>query len=281
MSKATKYGLPDLIKDFPDDRACLEYLFDTLHDRTCSCGGTYSLLSTRKQFQCSQCRKQIAPTAGTIFHKSSTPLTLWFHAIFVFSNAKSGVSAAELERQLSVTYKTAWRMLHMIRKSLLQDTKKLKGTVEMDGAYFGGRNSQKEKFSEKSLVLAAVERKGNLKAKIVKDGSSQSHRTFILDSVRKSTTLMTDTASSYLFGATDGYKREAVNHSKKEYVRGKVYTNTVESFWSHVKNSLRGTHKVISKKYLQTYLDGFVFHYNFRSNDRTRFSVLLDTLLHA
>lgn len=132
MARKDKYSITDLKRDFPTDDACLIFLFDTLHTRKCSCGGTYSRLKGRKQFQCSKCRYQIAPTKETIFEKSTTPLTLWFHALFVFSNAKSGISAKELERQLGVTYKTAWRMLKLIREQLTQGKSKLSGDVEMD-----------------------------------------------------------------------------------------------------------------------------------------------------
>src|SRR3990167_10804000 len=114
MKRINRYGVRSLEKDFPNDDVCLEFLFDAQHSKACSCGGTYKRVKGRKQFQ-------IAPLAGTIFHKSDTPLTLWFKAILAFSNAKSGVSAKEMERQLEVTYKTAWRILHLIRKALEQD----------------------------------------------------------------------------------------------------------------------------------------------------------------
>ena len=109
-----KYGLKQLRKDFPTDKACLDFAFDTLHSRECSCGGQYALRLERKQFQCSKCRFAISPLANTIFEKSSTSLTLWWHALWVFSNAKSGISAKELERQLAVTYKCAHRMKRLI-----------------------------------------------------------------------------------------------------------------------------------------------------------------------
>lgn len=140
MSKETKYGIKSLKHDFPNEEACLQFLFDSQHTRKCSCGGTYRLIDGRRQFQCSRCRFQIAPMARTLFQKSTTPLTLWFHAIWIFSNAKSGISAMEMQRHLEVTYKTAWRILSLIRKALKQDDDKLKGDVEMDGAYFGGRH---------------------------------------------------------------------------------------------------------------------------------------------
>ena len=139
MARIDKYSLQDFKRDFPTDESCLDLLFSTLHSKECSCGGTYSLIKGRKQYQCSKCRYQIAPASDTIFHKSDTPLTLWFHAIWIFSNAKSGISAKEMERQLGVTYKCAWRILSQIRKALKQDNDKLKGIVETDTGFIGGR----------------------------------------------------------------------------------------------------------------------------------------------
>lgn|SRR3990167_2863253 len=133
-----KYGVKNLKRDFPTDEVCLSFIFDALHSRQCSCGGNYKLIKGRRQFQCSKCRFQIAPTAGTIFAKSDTPLTLWFHALLIFSNAKSGVSAKYLQRELEVTYKCAWRMLKLIRQALNQKGSKLTGKVEMDETYMSG-----------------------------------------------------------------------------------------------------------------------------------------------
>lgn len=279
MAKANKYTIKDLKKQFPNDSACLEYLFDNLHTRECSCGGTYTRLQDRKQFQCSKCRYQIAPMAGTLFEKSTTPLTLWFHAVLIFSNAKSGISAKEMERQLGVTYKTAWRILALIRASLGQGKGKLKGNVEMDEAFIGGRSDRAHKVTSKTIVIAAVEREGGLRAQTKPDTTASSIGQFLRDNVEKvDTRLFTDKSNGY--GRT-GKERDrfSVNHSRGEYVRGDVHVNNVESFWSHFKRSLTGTHKTISKKYLQTYLDGFVFHYNNRHSDRLRFETLLCALV--
>jgi len=244
-------------------------------------------LAGRRQYQCSKCRHQIAPTAGTIFHKSDTPLTLWFHAIFVFSNAKSGVSSKELQRQLGVTYKTAWRILTLIRKALPQDKKGfLSGNVEMDEAYFGGKGfggkdskNQREVMRNKSVVIGAVERGGNVRAKVSPDATARSIWRFLDRNVNPITTrLLTDGSNRY-GNASKKYQRESVNHGRKEYVRGDVHVNRIENFWAHVKRSVSGTHKVISKKHLQSYLDGFVFHYNNRHSDSERFSSLIGALL--
>ncbi len=285
MKRTNRYGIKSLRKDFPTDRACLEFIFDALHTRECSCGGEFTLREGRRQFQCSKCRFHIAPTASTLFHKSDTPLTLWFGAILAFSNAKSGISAKELERQLEVTYKTAWRMLHMIRKALKQDGK-LSGDVEMDTAYFGGRfksgkynEKQKEAIAAKSVVMGAVQRGGNARLIIVPDGKAKTHGEFLAETINPDgTRLMTD-KTNRLDKVAVGFNRHSVDHSRGEYVRGDVHANTIEAFWSHIKRSITGTHKVVSKKYLQEYLDGFVFLRNNRHSDRERFALLLATLL--
>jgi transposase len=280
-----KYGLKQLRKDFPTDRACLEFAFDTLHSRECSCGGEYRLVKGRKQFYCTKCHWQIAPFAGTIFHKSDTPLTLWWHALWVFSNAKSGVSAKEMERQLAVTYKTAWRMLHLIRKALQQDGK-LSGDVEMDTAYFGGRyksgkynEKQKEAMAAKSVVMGAIERGGKARLMIVPDSTAKTHGDFLAEVVEPhGTRLMTD-KTNRLDKVALGFTRLTVDHHSGEYVRGDVYANTIDAFWSHIKRSITGTHKVVSKKHLQEYLDAFVFHRNNGGNDKERFYALLETVM--
>lgn len=280
-----KYGLPQLKKDFPNDKACLSFIFESQHSYKCSCGGKYSPITGRKQYQCGKCRFQIAPLAGTIFHKSDTPLTLWFHAIWVFSNAKSGVSAKELQRQLGVTYKTAWRMLNLIRKSLGQDNDKLGGDVEMDETYFGGRfksgrynEKQKEAIARKSAIIGAVERGGKAKVKVSPNLKSWTLGQFLHDHIESNVRLLTDESNRYKRVAR-GYDRHTVEHGKQQYAKGDVHTNTIEGLWSHFKRSVSGTHKSISKKYLQAYVDGFVFHYNNRHSDKARFSALFGALL--
>lgn len=288
MAKDEKYGLSHLKRDFPTDDVCLDFVFDSLHSRDCSCGGTYSKIKGRKQYQCSKCRFQIAPTAGTIFHKSDTPLTLWFHALWVFSNAKSGISAKELERQLATTYKTAWRILKLIREALGRDTHKLRGIVEMDAAYVGGKGDggkdnkhQSRNIRAKSPVLGAVERGGEVRTKVVEDIGAAEHGKFLRENVEtEGTALMTD-STKVLDNVAVGYERHTVNHSRKEWVRGGIYINTMEAYWAHVKRSIRGTHKVVSKKHLQSYLDAFSFHWNNRHSDTARFSALLGTVLLA
>ncbi len=248
MKREQRYGIKSLAKDFPNDDVCLDFLFDAQHTRQCSCGGSYKRIAGRKQYQCSKCRFQIAPTAGTIFHKSDTPLTVWFAAILSFSSSKSGKSAKELERELEVTYKTAWRMLHLIRKALGQNNGKLKGIVEMDTGYLGGiSNRTKGVMKNKTVVMAAKERGGNIRAQVVADSTAQAHREFLAEYVEPASFLMTD-QTNRLEKAAKGYERHTVNHSKGEHVRGAVHVNNIEAFFAHVKRSVKGTHKIISRE---------------------------------
>jgi transposase len=286
--KNDKYGLISLKKEFPNDEACLAFIFDTLHSRKCSCGGVYSPIKGRKQFQCSKCRFQIAPTAGTIFHKSPTPLSLWFHALLVFSNSKSGISAKYLERELEVTYKCAWRILSQIRTALKQDNTKLKGDVEIDSGYIGGRkyagkNNEKmsNAMSNKSIVVVAVERGGNMKAQIIDGNTAEIMTSFIANNIeKKATSIITDSSPVYVRSAKE-YDWHGVNHRKHEWVRGDIHINTIETFFAHLKRSVRGTFKSLSRQHLQSYLDAFVFHYNNRYSDKERFASLLGALLHV
>ena len=140
-------------------------MFRSRYGTHCSCGGTFSRIKGRKQYHCSRCSFQVAPLAGTIFEKSKIPLTMWFHALMMFSNAKSGLSAKTIQRDLEITYKCAWRMAHLIRGALKQSEEPLHGDVELDLAFFGGKGDAgknlehlRDVFRAKTKVLAAIER---------------------------------------------------------------------------------------------------------------------------
>lgn len=280
-----KYGLKEFKIDFPNDDRCLDYVFDALHTRKCSCGGIYRRIDGRKQYYCSNCRFQIAPMSGTIFHKSDTPLTLWFHVIFIFCHAKSGISGKEIQRQLGVTYKCAYRILSLIRKAVKQSDNSLSGDVEVDSGYFGGKRyggKNNEKMSEamahKSVVTVAAERGGLIRAKVVSDVSADALEDFIRENIKVGSRLYTDNAKGYRRLA-HSYDLRPVDHSKGMYVKGDVHVNTVETFFSHLKRSIKGTFKSISRAKMGEYIDSFVWHYNNRHSDRDRFSALLGALL--
>jgi hypothetical protein len=203
------------------------------------------------------------PLADTIFRKTTTPLKDWFYAIYLFSVSKNGVSAKELERHLGVTYKTAWRMAKQIRLLMAQEDSKLSGRVEADETWIGGKHDRKRKESSKSVVLGATERYGQARAQVVSGANSSTAIPFINATVEVGAILNTDDSPIYKYAGLRHY-HQTVNHSAKEYVRGKTHTNSIEGFWSQMKRSIDGTYHVVSPKYLQYYVNEFVFRYNYR-----------------
>src|SRR5574341_1902714 len=142
-SPMKRYTIKDFQREFPDDAACLEWLKnyrwpDGIFCKLCGKVTAHHLMTTRKSYSCQECGHHVHPTAGTIFHKSSTPLTLWFYAIYLMAQTRTGISAKQLERELGVTYKTAWRMFTLIRAQLDNSGDAFSGDVEVDETYIGG-----------------------------------------------------------------------------------------------------------------------------------------------
>jgi transposase-like protein len=187
----------EFMREFADDRACLDYLWrqryapDGAHAECPKCGveRKFHRVKDRPAYDCDTCGHHIHPTAGTIFHKSATSLHLWFYAMYVMASTRCGVSAKQLERELGVTYKTAWRMFNLIRNEVMaQDDEPLSGDVEADETFVGGkfRNSDRRKAQElgwdskrysnekkTTMVFGAVERGGRVRATIIRDSSGQ------------------------------------------------------------------------------------------------------------
>lgn len=266
-----KYTFKQFQERFPTDAACLQYIFEARYSgmKVCpKCGVAdpkYYRVSGRKVYECKDCGNQLSPTANTIFHKSDTPLRSWFYVMFMFSVSKNGVSAKELERVLGVTYKTAWRMARLVR-SLMQDANyTLHGTLELDETYIGGSRKLAHKFDNKSIVFGMVERQGRIKAYHVKSSGARVLLPEIMRSIGRGALIHTDEWGAYRKLARMGYSHTTVNHAKLEYVRGTAYTNTIEGFWSQLKRSMDGTYHAVSPKYLQNYLNEFVYRYNRRT----------------
>ena len=268
-----KYTIKDLQKDFPNDDTCLEYIFN----KKCSKSEGYYRIKNRKCWSHKTTRHQIHPLKDTIFEKSSTPLTLWFHAIFLFSTSKNGVSAKELERQLGVTYKTAWRIAHSIRSLMAQDKDLLTGIVEVDETYFGGRKKgHKQAFKTKTAVMGMVERGGKIRVQKIPNRETHIILNAVNDNVSKEATIMSDEYGAYKKLHKFGYDSKRVKHGKKQWVYGKIHTNTIEGFWGQFKRSVRGTHHSISALHLQSYLDEFAFRYNLRFSSVPVFEKILE-----
>lgn len=254
---------------FPSDDACLEAIFQNrFGDLKCCprCGvvdAKFYKIKKRQSYACEWCGYQLHPLSKTIFRKSSTPLTNWFHAIYLFSVAKNGVSAKEVERHLGVTYKTAWRMCQQIRKLMQQNSDMLSGTIEADETYIGGPRKRRVMYSNKIAIVGIVEKGGKAKAFATKRADATVTIPFLKANIAPGSTIQTDESRIYTRVKRD-FGHEFVNHSKYEYVKAGVTTNTIEGFWGQLKNSIRGTYHAVSPKYLQAYVNEFVFRYNLR-----------------
>ena len=269
--KGMRYTKKQFEAEYPNDDACLEAVFqnrfgDLKFCPRCAAETTFYRVKKRQCYACQWCSYQLFPLAGTIFRKTTTPLKDWFYAVYLFSVSKNGVSAKELERHLGVTYKTAWRMCKQIRLLMAQEAEKLSGEVEVDETYIGGRHKRRFGNSKKQVVFGMVERNGQARARQVKSSGSRVLLPEIRQNLLIGTKILSDEYAPYKAVTDMGlqYSHTTVNHSKLEYVRGTAHTNTIEGFWSQLKRSIEGTYHAVSPKYLQTYLDEFVFHYNFR-----------------
>jgi transposase len=273
---------------FPDNDACLDYLKQRYYPNGSECpkcgkATKFHRIRGRAAYSCQYCGRQVYPTANTIFHKSTTSLQLWFWAIFLMSSTRCGISAKQLEREIGVTYKTAHRMFKQIR-TLLSDEggEPLSGEVEVDETYVGGKprgrgtRGRPGKLSKKVPVLAMVERRGRLVARVMPDAKKATIMPHIKEYVLPASIVYTDEYTVYNDLTRKGYTHRRIAHHKRIYVDGDVTTNTVEGFFGLVKNGLRGVYHSVSTKYLQTYLDEYTFRYNRRDSATPLFYAILD-----
>jgi transposase-like protein len=250
-SSESSYSVMEFMREFPDDNACLEHLWrerfstDGEHAHCPRCDQErrfrrYAGARARHVWKCTSCTQEISPTAGTIFHKSSTSLHLWFYAIFVMTSTRCGVSAKQLERELGVTYKTAWRMFNKIRNQLMgDDSGPLTGSVEADETMVGGLTRNKHRrererlgldrrqydYMRKTMVFAAVERDGRVKAMIIPNSSGPTLRQAVTDWVDPDAILYTDEYPGYTT-LGDRYERRTIRHADRVYAIGLTHTQT-------------------------------------------------------
>jgi transposase len=282
-SPMVKYTRKDFERDFPTDDVCLEWLKNYLYPEGIFCQNCervtkHHKVASRRSYSCDYCGHHVHPTADTIYHKSSTPMRLWFLAIYIMASTRCGISAKQLERELGVTYKTAWRMFKQIR-SMLDESggEPLSGKVEVDETYIGGKakNMHADKRAEKIQgrgavgkvpVVGAVQRQGRVVAKTAEHVSAETLLPFVKEYVMPESTVFTDEHAGYNDVESIGYGHKRVHHSAKVYVIGDAYTNTMEGFWSLVKRGIGGVYHQVSSKYLQHYFDEYSFRYNHRND---------------
>lgn len=282
----TKKGptIRDFQARFPDEDTCLNHLMRTRYGERLACfqcqkGATYYRVKGRRSFVCEHCGYQVYPMAGTPFESTRTPLRDWFYVMFLFSASRNGVAAKEVQRQLGVTYKTAWRMCRLIREYMgyVDGDFPLGGpgkTIEADETFIGGHD--KIGHDDKAVVLGLVERGGDVLTRQVIARNAGTIVPHIVKWVKPGSRINTDEASNFRsLTERHGFDHQTVDHDKKEYVRGDVHTNTIEAFWANVKRGIKGTYVHVSKKHLQTYLREFEYRHNLRRTPYLMFELLL------
>jgi len=294
-SASPEFSVRQFFARFPDEQACLAHIMQVRFGGTrfeCSaCGkeASHHKLASRRTFICANCGHHVNPTAGTILHDTRTPLVSWFYAMYLFCTTRHGVSGKELQRQLGVTYKTAYRIGQQIRDLTAKAQNfdaLLGGHVELDEAYVGGRRSGGKRgrgAPGKIIVMGLASRDGAMKAVVIPDVKKATLRGVVLNNVEPGATVSTDELVSYGLLSGDGFKHGVVSHGHKEYAHfdyrsGETFhVNTVEGFWRLFKASVRSTHVQISGKHMQRYLSEFTF----RASNRERVNGMFDLLVGA
>ncbi len=267
-------NLMTLMEEFDSDTACrvaLEQLRWPKGVRCLRCESEKVYRATpRNQFDCALCGYQFSVTAGTIFHDSHLPLRKWFAATYLICESKKGISSNQLKRTLGVSYKTAWYLSHRIRAAMKDEIAPLlEGIVEVDETYVGGkvRGRGRGYRDNKTMVLGAIARGGDVRLKVEKRADRRTLHTFIKSVVDDDAeAIYTDEWAAYRGIADANTRHETVNHREEEWVRANVHTNTVEGVWSLLKRSVVGSYHQLSAKHLQAYADEVAFKFNNRDN---------------
>jgi transposase-like protein len=295
-------NLIELRNNFPTELSCIEYAESVRWEKGIKCPYCESKKFGERnkdfRYKCKDCQVSFSVKAKTVLHDSRLPLSTWFSAISVITDAKKGMSAKQLERNIGVSYETAWRMYHTLRDLMeweAPEPDSLSGVVEMDETYIGGKPRKMAKLG-KALKIEVLDKKikelkgkghrfnrlrgnsGNVIAEVMKHISHDELKTMMLKYVDEDkSVLITDEAPGYK-NMKKVIDHIAIDHSSLYSYRG-VNTNTIESFWAIIKRGIMGQYHRVSLKYLPNYVSEYVFKYNNRHEDEYMFDVLLENAL--
>ena len=272
-----------IFQRYPTQEACIRHLEQARWKGTPVCPYCQSKNTNPNpkelRHYCNNCKTSFSVTVRTIFHRTHLPLQKWFLAVSLILNAKKGLSALQLSRDLEVNKNTAWRIAMQIRRAMRQRPSRemLTGIIEMDETYVGGKprkgsgnggTSKRGRGTDKTPVIGAVERKGRVTAKATRKGKLKGKhlRAFVRQRIDTHTgELITDEYTAYK-GMERLLPHQVIKH-QKWYVDGDIHTNTIEGFWALLKRGMFGQFHSVSEKHLQKYVDEFCYRYNYRKSD--------------
>lgn len=278
-----------LLEYYKDENKCKALLAQQRWGKQAVCPHCASAKApyiTNRGYKCSEkeCGKKFTVTVGTVFENSKIKLRYWFAAIYLCTAHKKGISSHQLARDLGITQKSAWFVLHRVRE-MLQDSapQMLSGVIEIDETFIGGKEmnrhtpkkqwkfGKKYKVKDKEVVLGILERNGRVLAKHLKDRKKETLIPIMVDVVEPGSTIYTDEYVPYKILAND-YIHDHTKHGQKQYVRGRVHTNTIEGFWSLLKRGIDGIYHSVTPKHLQAYCNEYAYRYSTRKqSDNDRF----------
>jgi transposase-like protein len=273
MSKST-ISVYQLMQSIPDNETARVYLEMRLwpNGPVCPECKNGERITKRKRigfYRCNACAHDFTIRTGTIFERSKVDLNKWVYAMYLLVTARKGISSLQLAKEIGVTQKTAWFILHRLREACAGKLEKLRGVIEIDEVFIGGKEKNRHEVKRQHLrgtvgktpVLGMRSRDGRVKAMPIKAVSAVAVNEAIQENIEAGSTLNTDEGRAYTSLDKD-FKHEAVNHKAGEYVRGEVYTNGIESVWAVLKRGLHGVYHHASPKHLARYVDEFTFRLN-------------------
>src|ERR1700677_414653 len=285
MSKST-ISTFQLFEMFPDQETARVYLEGRLwpNGPRCSVCGLGERITARGEgyYRCNQCKEDFIVHTGTIFERSHVPLHKWVYAMYLLVTSRKGISSMQLAKEIGITQKSAWFMLGRLREACGTELAKLQGVVEVDEAFFGGKEANKHEHKKlnagrgsvgKVAVVGLRERGGRVIAHPVADTDKEALQGAILEHVEIGSQLMTDEASGYTGIGGLFFDHDTVAHSAGEYSRGDVNTNSIESVWAVMKRGMHGVYHHASAKHLGRYVDEFTWRFNEGKEKRTSLDV--------